>query len=352
MSITKKNLKGGDGYAINVNEAIGGKPAFTRYSSNYSPVFLGELLQDGGKKSNKTCKNINIKNSDFNKTRANKEKGTYMYDIIKKFATNKTNNNQKGGNNQYINNTEKVTTQFNAIKEVSHNLEPSPINSIKKMITKLFFKNLQENKPMKNKQLGGYAGQLSRILAPLGKNNLLVIASLLLLHHFAVESKRLKSKKNIGKTKKTKKSMKGGNTFLGSMTKIMAPTGINNLGSVALLALLHGAFMESKLNKPKKPIKKTIMKVHKGGNFFINLIAPLGTNAFIATGLLVVIEQLINSRVKQLKTKDIKKKKMLGGKVNKKLNSLFNLVAPISFNAFTTKNKYDNITSKMAKMSV
>ena len=40
--------KGGDGYVINVNEAIGGLPAFSRYSNNYRPIFDGELLQNSG----------------------------------------------------------------------------------------------------------------------------------------------------------------------------------------------------------------------------------------------------------------------------------------------------------------
>jgi len=43
-----KKQKGGDGYVINVNEAIGGLPAFSRYSNNYRPIFDGELLQNGG----------------------------------------------------------------------------------------------------------------------------------------------------------------------------------------------------------------------------------------------------------------------------------------------------------------
>ena len=45
----KKNIKhiGGDGYVVNVNEPIGGRPSFPRYSNNYRPIFDGELLQNG-----------------------------------------------------------------------------------------------------------------------------------------------------------------------------------------------------------------------------------------------------------------------------------------------------------------
>ena len=45
---SKKNHSGGDGYVSNVNESIGGKIAITRYSSNYRPIFDGDLLQNGG----------------------------------------------------------------------------------------------------------------------------------------------------------------------------------------------------------------------------------------------------------------------------------------------------------------
>jgi hypothetical protein len=48
--MVKKNIKqnGGDGYVVNVNESIGGRPSFPRYSNNYRPIFDGELLQNDG----------------------------------------------------------------------------------------------------------------------------------------------------------------------------------------------------------------------------------------------------------------------------------------------------------------
>ena len=192
MSNLKNNQKGGDGYSVNVNEAIGGRPAFPRYSSNYSPVFVGQLLQDGAGKNN--TNNINCG--------CNKSKRT-IYDLIKKF--NNFKNNQKGGKNNNKNNNKNnkknnnKVTQFDAIREVSNSMSSLSTNSLKKMITKLFFKNLSDVNKLKTKQLGGYSNQLSHILAPLGKNNLLVIAALLLLHHFAVESNKKKDNKQIKK---------------------------------------------------------------------------------------------------------------------------------------------------------
>ncbi len=323
----KNNQKGGDGYSVNVNEVIGGRPSFPRYSYNYSPVFYGELLQNGA---GKNCKC--------------KKKMKTMFDIVSKYNMNNNNRTgiQRGGNNEKL-------TQFNAIREVSKSLLPLSSNSLKKLITKTFLNDLSNNKPMKSKQLGGFSNQLSHILAPLGKNNLLVIAALLLLHHFAVEQKMRRDTKKSKIGKKMRK-MRGGDSFIGSITKILAPTGINSLGSVVILALLNEAFINS--GKRSNGIKKTQKKTRKqyGGNALKNLIAPLGTNAFIATGLLLVLEKLFADRVKYIKTKDIKKKKMIGGNINKKLNNLFNLVAPISFNTFTTKALYDNITDKMSKL--
>jgi hypothetical protein len=112
----KENLKGGDGYSINVNQAIGGLPAFSRYSNNYRPVFEGELLQNGG---GCGCK---------------KKKTSSIYDLIKMQGGNK-NKNKK--------------SQFDAIREVTYSLTPLKTNSLKKIITKLFLYDLMN----KNKRL-------------------------------------------------------------------------------------------------------------------------------------------------------------------------------------------------------
>ena len=328
-------MKGGDGYTVGVNEVIGGRPSFPRYSSNYAPVFNGELLQNGA-----GCNCLKNK------------KDNSIYSLIKKY--NQEYNNQKGGSKE--NNIEKIT-QFDAIKEVSNTLSSLSTNSVKKLITKLFFnntanlskknvdkENISSNNIQKSisKQLGGYESQLANIIAPLGKNNLLVIASLLLLHYFAVEqNKENDIKVNNKKIKTSTKNIQGGNSFIGSLNKILAPTGINSLGSVVILALLHEAFVNNKKDND----------MQSGGNPLKNLIAPLGTNAFIATGLLIVLQKLFVEKVKYMNTDDNDKKKMIGGKINQHIEKLFNLVAPISFNIFTTKKTYKEITNKMSKMN-
>lgn len=319
---SNKKQNGGDGYSINVNEAIGGMPAFSRYSNNYRPVFVGDLLQNGGcdKKKHNNCG-------------CKKHKNDSIYDLIQ----------LKGGNTNNV-------TQFDAIRKLSKNLQSLKTNSLKKLITKLFVKTVENKNSVQYKQYGGYSLQLQNILAPLGKNNLLVIASLLLLHYFATESikdnnKKYDNKKSTKQTKirKSRKIMKGGDSFIGSLTKILAPTGINTLGASVILVGLQQAFVQSKKTQ-KGGLKNK--KFNKKGGSLKSLIAPLGTNAFIATGLLIVLKKLFSKKIKEIKTKEPSKKNLIGGQILKKREELFNLVAPITFNTFATKSMLEKFISK------
>lgn len=283
MNIIKKQ-NGGDGYVVNINQPIGGMPSYSRYSNNYKPVFDGELLQNGGQ------------NED-----------PLVYDLIV----------QQGG--------EKIT-QFSAIKKLSELLTPLSINSLSKLNVNLFLDNLNKSNSKKSKQYGGYITELENIIAPLGKNNLIVISALLLLHYFAVNTNE-SEKENL---------MKGGNIFLNNISNILEPTGFNSNGSSVVLDLLENSF-KNKTSKTKN--------IQKGGNPLKNLIAPLGTNAFIATGLLVAIEKMFTSKINQIKKNNSQILK--GGKLsNKKFEELFNLIAPITFNTFARKSFLDNISNK------
>jgi hypothetical protein len=137
--------------------------------------------------------------------------------------------------------------------------------------------------------------------------------------------------------------MKGGDSFIGSLTKILAPTGINTLGASVILVGLQQAFVQP--NKKQKGGLKNKNKNKKGGSLK-NLIAPLGTNAFIATGLLIILTKLFSKKIKEINTKDLSKKKLIGGQVLKKREELFNLIAPITFNTFATKSMLEKFISK------
>ena len=195
----KTNQNGGDGYVINVNEAIGGMPAFTRYSNNYRPIFEGELLQNGG-----DGYTVNVSPKDiggmpmisrytyfdtpvFNgggcgcNSSSSNQSDPLIYDLIK----------LNGGKKSVKGNTKKVT-QFDAIKKISHILIPLTVGALTALITKLYLDNLEKSKPRKATLMNNMKDKIQGVLNTLGKNNLLIIASLLLLHHYAVEKKIIK----------------------------------------------------------------------------------------------------------------------------------------------------------------
>jgi len=334
-NIQKKILKGGDGYSLNPSKSIGGLMGVSRYSNNYSPVFLGELLQNGGEDgysvnpSNEVggqpiitrytdedmTKGCSIKQSGGKDCgcSSRKTEDPSIFDLIK----------LKGGNKELF-------SQFAAIQALSHLLTPLTINNLVFLIVKLFLNILNVEKLRKSKQLGGYISQLQDIIAPLGKNNLLVLSSLLLLHYFAVETQ----KTNINKTN----ILKGGDPFISTLTNILAPIGLNTLGSSVVLVVLQQAFTLSHSKKNKN--------IQSGGNPLKNLIAPLGTNAFIATGLLIILEKMFTSRMNEIKKNNGNLK---GGKINKKYENLFNLIAPITFNTFAKQSFLENFAKNNLK---
>jgi hypothetical protein len=285
-----KKQNGGDGYSVNVNKSIGGLPGVIKYSNNYKPVFFGDLLdQTGG--GDCGCGSTPVKESS-------------IYDIIQQNLDVQT-GGKKGKN----------ITQFHAIREVSYLLEPLEINSLTSLINKTFLNILSIGKPNKSKQMGGYTQELENILVPLGKNNLSVLGSLLLLHHFAKESP---SKSSI---------QKGGNIFLNSISDILNPLGINKLGIPVILDILQNGFSN----------KKQI-----GGNALKELITPIGKNSFIASGLLVTLEKLFTNKINNIK-KNGPNKDLKGNTFNKYYEKLFNMIAPITFNAFATESTLKKI---------
>ena len=317
----KIKQNGGDGYVVNVNEIIGGRPSFSRYSNNYRPIFEGELLQNGG-----DGYSVNVSKEDIGGrpvfTRYNDKS---IFDIVKQYGGN--NNNSKKNN----------ISQFYAIKELSQILNPLSINSLVKLNTTIFLNNLSETKSKKSKQMGGYINEIQNILVPLGKNNLLVLAALLLLHHFAIgENNKINNKKN----KNNNNILKGGNNNLinKEISTILEPLGTTNSGLSVISQTLEDSFQNSNNNK-----------IQKGGCILKDIIAPLGTNAFIATGLLIILEKLFTSKMNEYKNKEKEDKekntkKLIGGNIDKNFDKLFNLIAPITFNTFAKESLLENIS--------
>jgi len=306
----KDKKVGGNGYAFDVSNGISGFPTLLKYTSNCSPVFRGELLQNGGDKcqcgGDKKCECGNDNNDRL------------VFEQILE------NIKQTGGRSD-----DKQITQFSAIKTISEalrKLSPKQLLSIPVLILE---DSVSKKNAKKAKQLGGYALDFQQLLAPLGRNNLLVLAALLLLHYFSVEKKEKKLDKTSTKIKK------GGYEIFGALSQLLAPLGINAMGASVLLVLLQGAFSEK------------YKKEQTGGNPLKNLIAPLGTEAFIATGLLVILEKMYTHKMKEVKakkSKDDEKVKLFGGKLEKSSEKLFNLLSPISFNAFARQSFLDKMS--------
>jgi len=361
--------KGGDGYVINPSIAIAGMPGHTRYSYNLIPVFSGELLDDGnGYNSQPSMQNIEcpdnevfrkiqttttshsgqaimeeaeMQNGGGIKNNKNKEncgcngisknkKEKSVFDLIK----------LQGGNPEIAN-----ISQFGAIQSLSKILQPLGINNLLSLVTLIFLFHLSIKKPKKSIQSGGYVKELEKILAPLGKNNLLVLASLLLLHHFAYLSENKKINKESSIESKTKSGLLFGGseltTSISSMlSKLLAPLGVNALGTSVVLIMLYDAFVGEKDKNSKSKIKK-------GGNPLKNVIAPLGVNSFIATGILIILGKIFLNKVIEVDKNIVdEKKKMKGGKVSKKnYEKLINILSPISFNSFAT----ESFLNKMSK---
>lgn len=321
MSIMKKkniiNQIGGDGYTINPNIAIGGMPGHTRYSYNLVPVFEGSLLQNGGGKNEEKDKDCNCSKKD-----------PTVFDLIK----------MKGGSATAA--AAASITQFSAIKEISTLLSPMGSNALISLILLIFMQSFTEKRPQKKIQVGGGMTEMGTILAPLGKSNLIVLASLLLLHYVAKNTNN-QDENTSKEPKKTKKIMVGGNPDItGAISSILAPLGVNSLGTSAILIMIQQAFMSSNKkndnNNQEDTIKtKKVSKQQGGSSMLKDLIAPLGTNAFIATGLLILIEKLFVDNDRK-----------------NNYEKLFNTLAPVSFNAFAKKSFLDSMAKKKIDKNV
>ena len=364
INIIKKNINiknkkqiGGDGYSPNLDQPIGGNPGFIRYSNNSRPIFEGDLL-DGtfnellNGASNCTSNNniiYNLSNGQISAdsgynilTGGNKKKSTKPLEKTTDCGCSKSNSIydliklQGGGDGS----ESKKLTQFDAIREVAYNLSPLKTSDLTHLNVKLFNNIMLRKNEKKAIQFGGYANGLEEILAPLGKNNLLVLAALLLLHHFAVE-RRFQDKYEININKKLQ--LKGGNLFLTSIKNIFKE-------NTTILDSLQEAFL-------KKSNRQLKTSDQKGGNPLRQLIEPLGSEAFLAAGLLIIIERFFTSKVNQMKKndKDISKSgksskfkktiQLKGGRINLYYEKLFNLLAPLTFNAFATNEFLDKISN-------
>ena len=245
----------------------------------------------------------------------------FKMEVLKKKINKDNNNNIK---------------KFDAIRDLSHKLVSIDKKKLSSLSLELFADYFSNKNPIKSKKIFKYFDELKEMILPLGKNNLAVLSSLLLLNHFALEK---------NKKKNTIDLISGGSLFNSNINKILKPFGVNQIGSSKLLIELESSFNIKKDN------------VYIGGNPLKDLIAPLGTSAFIATGLLVILENYFVKRVKEInnenkinnnnetniKNNSIKKINIKKGvKKNKDYEELVDLLSPLTFNIFAKESFLKN----------
>jgi hypothetical protein len=301
----RKVVKGGDGYSFNPYQPIGGMMSHPRYSNNYRPVFWGELLQNGGHSDS---------NSNCECAKSSKEKN--IFSLIK----------QNGGN--------PAITQVNAINEVSQLLTPLGAGALISTIMLIFLYHCTNKKPRKGVQLGGYTPDLESILAPLGKNNLLVLASLFLLHHFAVMNQKESKINKSGKISKLKKIQSGGEIIQSLLNSLL-----NSSDNSSVIDVINDSFKNN-----KKKAKQN------GGNKLSSYVKHLGNDSFFAPSMFYLLEDIFSTKVKELNERDKSHKLNLKNKIIKKNNKLFYILSPISFNIFGSEESVDKIFSKIKEI--
>jgi hypothetical protein len=193
----------------------------------------------------------------------------------------------------------------------------------------VFLYHCTNKKPRKGVQLGGYTSNLESILAPLGKNNLLVLASLFLLHHFAVMNKKESKTNKISKISKLKKIQSGGEIIQSLLNSLLNPN-----GSPSVIDVINDSFKNN-----KKKAKQN------GGNKLSSYVKHLGNDSFLAPSMFYLLEDIFSTKVKELNENDKSHKLKFKNKIIKKNNKLFYILSPISFNIFGSEESVDKIFS-------
>ncbi len=346
-------MRGGDGYSANPFQPIGGMMSYPRYGNNYRPVFNGELLHNGGTyKKNKVIKNSNNKNKTNNNNKiggkkncgCNKKSEPSIFNLIKK---------QSGGNGAPI-------TQVSAISEVGKMLTPLKVGALVSVIMVIFLYHYTNKKPRKGVQMGGYASQLENILAPLGKNNLLVLASLMLLHHFAVINS--KQKTNIRRLKRVQSGGNIINSILSTLfnygkkddeqiqennnnnnnsnnnTNSNSNNNNNNNGQIVI---------ETINNSFKNNVGTS--QYQQGGSILKSYVKQLGGGkAFYANSIFKLLENIFSNKINEMKNVNNKEMKMkFKNNIVKKNNKLFYILSPISFNIYGSEDTVQKIFNEL-----
>ena len=306
------------GVAFLPQRPIGGMVGRMSYGAECTPVFKGELLKGGSKsKKEKDCE-------------CDCEKDLERSEIHTLFE--KQVGGMRGG---------ALVTQFSAISQVAPLFAGMSINSIIAIIILIFGHSyaLQYGETKKSKKShksksmsGGGMPIFSQILIPLGMSNLVAIASLLLLHYFAVKRKKMEF------------GMRGG----GIKSELQASIFENEMkihemiGGNKIYKSLQNIFLGSsnKLEKEQVGGKK------KNNNKLEKAITPLNKDQYIAIGIMNLLKSLFTNFYYTIYKNNKKSTSYYSKKTYLFFKKIFDVMAPVSVALYLKKSKTKSKSKK------
>jgi len=332
---SKLNQLGGDGYSVNPSAGIGLMPEIDRYSYGKVPVYCGELTQDmqacqsGGRLSKINSPDLTLLDGVM-KNEMKKIFGNPTSKIDEKKMKILAKKLHQGGNMISM-----------TIMELSNIIAPLGKNALISLIVLLGLGEMGKYSHVKKSQRGGsIMATLGSTLAPMGLNELLAIASLLILQHFV--------KKN---TKHSDKSGKKGGAFLMELNTILAPLGVNVFGASLLLVFLNGFFQsyfEKKHHKKNDEMKGGFMNPMFSA--LSSTLVPLGWESFSAVVVLLLLNHLFR-RSQKHEEKHKSSHSQKGGEMAMIISYIYQVLMPLGVNVFTTTTALTIASRMMSRPS-
>ncbi len=290
------------GVAFLPQRPIGGMMGRMSYGPRCAPVFKGELYQGGGKEKDKRC-------SDCEKSEVRE-----LSELQKLFM--------RGGG------APGLITPFSAISTLSPMIAKLSMTNIISIILLIFAHSYViqygEKKSTKKKMLGGGSTSyalFSQILRPLGSSNLIAIATLLLLHYFAVRHKRLSTMMSGG-----------GNGFTHAFDGSVIENEMkikSYLGKYPMYQELESIFLTpSEGQKGGQKYEKKKSALHDS-------VSQLPKEEYIASGLLRLLKKLFSNFFDCAKSHD----KRASSQSVSTFKRIFNTITPISVALYLQRQK-------------
>jgi len=329
----KGAVKGGGyvGVAFLPQRPIGGMIGRMSYGPECTPMFKGELLKGGAKKKENKSK----KKSQYVK----KEKDCDCEEDLDLSELGRLFKMQHGRMSGGA-----LVTQFSAISQVAPLFGSMPINSIIAIIILIFghsyaltYGESKIKKTHKSKSMsGGGLPLFSQILTPLGSSNLIAIASLLLLHYFAVKRKKME----LGISGGGIKSELQASIFENEM-KIHEMIGGHKIyKSLQSIFLGTNPSQEYKISGGKKDVTKKKLE---------SAIAPMNKDKYIAIGIMNLLKSLFTNFYYTIYKNNKKSASYYSKKTYILFKKIFDIMAPISVALYLKKSK--QIKKKINKIN-